>query len=90
MNLMDEWGSITNNHECGIGKIKTKRDLQKQKNVTNLTRYSICLYRRRGNVSHFMLVISSNPTVKVPIALSPCGQVALLATAWSLHFHRSV
>ena len=66
MNHMDEWGSMTNNHECGIGKIKTKRELQKQQNVTNHTRKSICLYQRRGNVSHFMLVISLNPMVKVP------------------------
>ena len=29
---MDQWGSITNNHECGIGKIEGKRDLEKQKN----------------------------------------------------------
>ena len=31
MNQMDQWQSITNNHECGIGKIEEKRDLGKQK-----------------------------------------------------------
>ena len=36
MNQMDQWQSINNNHECGIGKIEEKRDqkrdLEKQKN----------------------------------------------------------